>query len=57
MKANEITAMLEVIAIVILRCHDKDAIEEAYMVNLLYFDDPDVGFGFIHESLLIQCEI
>ena len=35
--------MLEVIATVILRCYDKNAIEELYLVNLLHFDDPDVG--------------
>ena len=42
-KANENTAMLEVIATVILRCYGKNAIEELYLVNLLHFDDPDVG--------------
>ena len=42
-KANENTALLEVIATVILRFYDKDAIEQLYLVNLLHFDDPDVG--------------
>ena len=42
-KANENTALLEVIATVILRCYEKDSIEQLYLVNLLHFDDPDVG--------------
>ena len=42
-KANEDTALLEVLAAVILKCYNKDAIEELYLVNLLHFDDPDVG--------------
>ena len=36
-KANEVTAILEVVATVILRCFDKNAIEELYLVNLLNF--------------------
>ena len=42
-KANENTALLEVIATVILRCYDKNAIKELYLVILLHFDDADVG--------------
>ena len=42
-KANENTALLEVIATVILKCYNKDAIEQLYLVNLLHFEDPDVG--------------
>ena len=42
-KANEYTSILEVIATVILRCFEKNAIEELYLVNLLQFNDPDVG--------------
>ena len=42
-KANEHTSILEVIATVILRCFEKNAIEELYLVNLLQFNDPDVG--------------
>ena len=42
-KANEDTALLEVIATVILKCYNKDAIEQLYLVNLLHFEDPDVG--------------
>ena len=42
-KANEGTAILEVVATVILRCFDKNAVEELYLVNLLNFEDPDVG--------------
>ena len=30
-------------ATVILRCFDKNAVEELYLVNLLNFEDPDVG--------------
>jgi len=41
-KANEGTAILEVVATVILRCFDKNAIEELYLVNLLNFENPDV---------------
>jgi len=44
-KANEHTSILEVIATVILRrCFESNAIEELYLVNLLRFNDPDVGF-------------
>ena len=44
-KANEHTSILEVIATVILRCYKSNAIEELYryLVNLLRFNDPDVG--------------
>ena len=42
-KSNENTAMLEVIATVILRCFDKNTVEELYLVNLLHFNEPDVG--------------
>jgi len=42
-KANESTAILEVVATVILRCFDKNAVEELYLVNLLNFEDPDFG--------------
>ena len=42
-KANEHTSILEVIARVILRCYERNAIEELYLVNLLRFNDPDVG--------------
>ena len=42
-KATENTAMFEVIATVILGCQDKNAIEELYLVNLLHFEDLDVG--------------
>ena len=42
-KANKNTALLEVIATVILKCYNKDAIEQLYLVNLLHFEDPDVG--------------
>ena len=42
-KANEHTSILEVIATVILRCFDKNALEELYLVNLLHFKEPDVG--------------
>ena len=42
-KADENTALLEVIANVILKCYNKDAIEQLYLVNLLHFEDPDVG--------------
>ena len=42
-KANEHTSILEVIATVILRCYERNAIEELYLVNLLRFNDPDVG--------------
>ena len=41
-KANEGTAILEIVATVILRCFDKNAIEELYLVNLLNFENPDV---------------
>ena len=41
-KANEGTAILEVVATVILRCFDKNAIEELYLVNLLNFENPNV---------------
>ena len=41
-KANEGTTILEVVATVILRCFDKNAIEELYLVNLLNFENPDV---------------
>ena len=42
-KANESAAILEVVATVILRCFDKNEVEELYVVNLLNFEDPDVG--------------
>ena len=42
-KANEHTSILEAIAIVILRCYERNAIEELYLVNLLHFNDPDIG--------------
>ena len=42
-KANKSTAILEVVATVILRCYDKNAVEELYLVSLLNFEDPDVG--------------
>jgi len=42
-KSNQDTSMLEVIATVILRCFDTNAIEELYLVNLLHFNEPDVG--------------
>jgi hypothetical protein len=41
-KANEGTTILEVVATVILRCFDKNATEELYLINLLNFEDPDV---------------
>ena len=58
-KANESTAILEVVATVILRCFDKNAVEELYLVNLLNFEDPDVGmwkgvksdWAALHEAL------
>ena len=31
------------IATVILLCFDKNAVEELYLVNLLHFNEPDVG--------------
>ena len=42
-KASEHTSILEVIATVILRCFEKSAVEELYLVNLLHFNDPDIG--------------
>ena len=42
-KANENTSILEVIATAILRCFERSAIEELYLVNLLQFNDPDIG--------------
>ena len=42
-KANEHTSILEVIATVILRCYERNATEELYLVNLLQFNDADVG--------------
>ena len=39
----ESTAILEVVATVILRCFDKNTVEELYLVNLLNFEDPGVG--------------
>ena len=42
-KANEHISMLEVIATVILRCVDKNTLEDVDLVNLLYFKAPDVG--------------
>ena len=35
--------MVEVIATVILRCFDKNALQELYFFNLLHFKVPDVG--------------
>ena len=34
--------MLEVIATAILRCFDKNAVEELYLVNLLHFTELDI---------------
>ena len=42
-KENEHTSILEVIATAILRCFERSAIAELYLVNLLQFNDPDVG--------------
>ena len=42
-KANERTAIIEEVAIIILRCFDKNTIEELYLVNLLNFEEPVVG--------------
>ena len=42
-KSNEHTSALEVIATIILRCFDKNTIEQLYLVNLLHFNEPDVG--------------
>ena len=42
-QANERTAILEAVATVILRCFDKNSIEELDLVNLLNCEDPDIG--------------
>ena len=39
---SDSTTLLEALATAILRCFDKDAIEELYVVSLLIFDSPDV---------------
>ena len=36
------TSIIEAIATVVLRCFDKDATEELYLINLLTFDSPEV---------------
>ena len=41
-KATVNTSILEAIATVVLRCFDKDATEELYLINLLTFDSPEV---------------
>ena len=41
-KATDNTSIIEVIATVALRCFDKDATEELYLINLLTFDSPEV---------------
>ena len=42
-KANESTAILEVVATLNLRFFDKTAVEQLCLVKLLNFEDPDVG--------------
>ena len=46
-KANQHTSILEVIATVILRCFERNAIEELYLVNLLQFNDPELGISYL----------
>ena len=41
-KAPANTSIIEAIATVVLRCFDKDATEELYLINLLTFDSPEV---------------
>ena len=41
-KAIVNTSILEALATVVLRCFDKDAIEELYLINLLPIDSPEV---------------
>jgi hypothetical protein len=41
-KAIVNTSILEALATVVLRCFDKDAIEELYLINLLTIDSPEV---------------
>ena len=41
-KATEHTSILEVFATMALRCFDKDATEELYLINLLTFDSSQV---------------
>ena len=41
-KATANTSIIEAIATVVLRCFDKDATEELYLINLLTFDSPEV---------------
>ena len=41
-KATVNTSILEAIATVVLRCFDKGATEELYLINLLTFDSPEV---------------
>ena len=41
-KATVNTSIIEAIATVVLRCCDKDATEELYLINLLMFDSPEV---------------
>ena len=57
-KANENTAMVEAIATVILRCFDKNAVEELYLVNLLHFNEPNVGLwkGVKADWAMALCE-
>ena len=39
-KATVNTSIIEALATVVLRCFEKDAIEELYLINLLSFDSP-----------------
>ena len=41
-KATVNTSIIEAIATVVLRCFDKYATEELYVINLLTFDSPEV---------------
>ena len=41
-KATVNTSIIETLATGVLRCFDKDATEELYLMNLLGFDSPDV---------------
>ena len=42
-KATVNTSIIEALATVVLRCFDKDATEELYLINLLTFDSPKVA--------------
>ena len=41
-KATVNTSIIEALVTVVLRCFDKDATEELYLINLLTFDSPEV---------------